>query len=114
MKAVAWITFSSLCPNSLLDATRTANRVPHLSSSSLSGLQFYGSHFPSKAANMVRKQELQQIMATIAILGTMDTKGEEHGYVADIIREKGHSALVNDVGALEPPKLKPDVTRSEE
>src|SRR6185436_13657021 len=52
-------------------------------------------------------------MATIAILGTMDTKGEEHAYVADIIRKKGHKTLVIDVGALEVPKLAPDVKREE-
>lgn len=52
-------------------------------------------------------------MATIAILGTMDTKGEEHAYVSEIIRQRGHKTLVMDVGALEPPKLKPDVTREE-
>ncbi len=52
-------------------------------------------------------------MATIAILGTMDTKGEEHAFVADIIRKKGHKTLVIDVGALEPPKLAPDIKREE-
>lgn len=52
-------------------------------------------------------------MATIAILGTMDTKGEEHAYVAELIRARGHKTLVIDVGALEPPGLKPDVTRDE-
>src|SRR4051812_32425959 len=52
-------------------------------------------------------------MATIAILGTMDTKGEEHAFVADIIRKKVHQTLVIDVGALEPPKLAPDIKREE-
>lgn len=52
-------------------------------------------------------------MATIAVLGTMDTKGEEHAFVADLIRQRGHKPLVIDVGTLEPPKLKPDVTRDE-
>ena len=52
-------------------------------------------------------------MATIAILGTMDTKGEEHGYVAEIIRKRGHKTLVIDVGALEEPKLAPDIEREE-
>ena len=52
-------------------------------------------------------------MATIAILGTMDTKGEEHGFVADLIRERGHKVLVIDVGALELPRLMPNVTREE-
>jgi uncharacterized protein (UPF0261 family) len=52
-------------------------------------------------------------MATIAVLGTMDTKGEEHAFVAELIRKRGHQTLVIDVGALEEPKLKPDVTRAE-
>ena len=52
-------------------------------------------------------------MATIAILGTMDTKGEEHAFVAERIRARGHRTLVIDVGALDPPKLKPDITRDE-
>jgi uncharacterized protein (UPF0261 family) len=41
----------------------------------------------------------------------MDTKGEEHGFVADQIKARGHSVLVIDVGTLEPPKLTPDITR---
>jgi len=52
-------------------------------------------------------------MATIAILGTMDTKGEEHAFVAEVIKQRGHKVLVIDVGALEPPRLKPDITREE-
>jgi uncharacterized protein (UPF0261 family) len=52
-------------------------------------------------------------MATIAILGTMDTKGEEHGFVARQIKARGHGVLVIDVGALEPPKLQPDVPREQ-
>ena len=52
-------------------------------------------------------------MATIAILGTMDTKGEEHAFVAEQIRARGHNTLVIDVGALDPPKLRPDIAREE-
>ena len=52
-------------------------------------------------------------MATIAILGTMDTKGDEHAFVAEQIRRRGHQILVIDVGVLDEPKLKPDVTRTE-
>lgn len=52
-------------------------------------------------------------MATIAVLGTLDTKGEEHGFVAGLIRKRGHKTLVIDVGALTPPTIKPDVTRDE-
>lgn len=41
----------------------------------------------------------------------MDTKGDEHAFVADIIRKRGHQILVIDVGILEPPRLKPDISR---
>ncbi len=52
-------------------------------------------------------------MATIAILGTLDTKGEEHAFVADLIRRRGHQTLVIDVGTLAPPKFQPDIARDE-
>ena len=50
-------------------------------------------------------------MPTIAILGTMDTKGVEHAYLADRIRDRGHEVLVIDVGTLEAPRLRPDIAR---
>ena len=49
----------------------------------------------------------------IAILGTMDTKGEEHAFVAREIQGRGHQVLVIDVGILSEPKLKPDISRHE-
>jgi uncharacterized protein (UPF0261 family) len=52
-------------------------------------------------------------MATIAILGTMDTKGDEHAFVAEQIKKRGHKILVIDVGILSEPKLKPDISREE-
>src|SRR5688572_1929780 len=52
-------------------------------------------------------------MATIAVLGTMDTKGEEHAFVAKLIRQRGHTPFIVDVGTLETPKVRPDVTREE-
>jgi len=52
-------------------------------------------------------------MATIALLGTMDTKGDEHEFVATQIRARGHKTLIIDVGTAEPPRLKPDITREE-
>ena len=52
-------------------------------------------------------------MSTIAILGTMDTKGVEHGFVAELIRQRGHGVLVIDVGTLDEPQIKPDITRSD-
>ncbi|HEY0455398.1 MAG TPA: Tm-1-like ATP-binding domain-containing protein [Verrucomicrobiae bacterium] len=52
-------------------------------------------------------------MATIAILGTMDTKGEEHAFLAEQIRQRGHKILVIDTGTLDAPKLNPDLPRTE-
>src|SRR4030095_6574967 len=52
-------------------------------------------------------------MATIAVLGTLDTKGEEHAFVAEQIRRRGHQVLIIDTGTLDEPKLKPDITRTE-
>ncbi|MBA4149229.1 MAG: Tm-1-like ATP-binding domain-containing protein [Verrucomicrobia bacterium] len=52
-------------------------------------------------------------MATIAVLGTLDTKGEEHQFVAELIWQHGHRAMLIDVGTLEAHKVKPDITREE-
>ena len=52
-------------------------------------------------------------MSTIAVLGTLDTKGDEHGYVAGLIRARGHQALLIDVGTDQPPRIQPDVSREE-
>jgi uncharacterized protein (UPF0261 family) len=50
-------------------------------------------------------------MATIAVLGTLDTKGEEHAFVAQRIRERGHTTLLIDAGTGGPPQVPPDMTR---
>lgn len=50
-------------------------------------------------------------MSTVAILGTLDTKGAEHAYVADLIRARGHEVLILDVGTLGPPTLTPHIPR---
>ncbi len=52
-------------------------------------------------------------MSTIALLGTMDTKGDEHAYVAELIRQRGHDVLVIDTGTLDAPRLKADISREE-
>jgi uncharacterized protein (UPF0261 family) len=52
-------------------------------------------------------------MATIALLGTMDTKGDEHAFVAGKIRARGHGTIIIDVGTDQAPRLKPDVSREE-
>ncbi len=52
-------------------------------------------------------------MATVAVLGTLDSKGEEHAFVAALIAKQGHRPLLIDVGTGAPPSVKPDVTREE-
>ena len=49
----------------------------------------------------------------IALLGTLDTKGPEYGFVKQCIEARGHKTLTIDVGVLEPPTLRPDISREE-
>lgn len=51
-------------------------------------------------------------MATIAVLGTLDTKGLEHDFVAELIRDKGHTPLLIDVGTQGEP-AEAAITRGE-
>jgi uncharacterized protein (UPF0261 family) len=50
---------------------------------------------------------------TIAVLGTLDTKGHEHAFVAERIRERGHDVLLIDAGTAEAPQVEPDIHREE-
>ena len=52
-------------------------------------------------------------MPTIALLGTLDTKGDEHAFVAAQIRARGHRTLLIDVGTDQPPRIVPDISREE-
>ena len=50
---------------------------------------------------------------TIALLGALDTKGAEYGFVKRCIEQRGHRTLVIDVGVLAPPAIAPDIRREE-
>ena len=52
-------------------------------------------------------------MPTIAVLGTLDSKGPEHAYVADALRRAGFTTLLIDVGSLDTPTITPDIPRAE-
>lgn len=52
-------------------------------------------------------------MATIALLGALDTKGVEYGFVKQWIEARGHRTLVMDFGVLGPPRLQPDIPREQ-
>lgn len=49
-------------------------------------------------------------MTTIAILGTFDTKGPEHAFVANAIRARDLTPLLINVGCLNPPTITPDIS----
>ena len=52
-------------------------------------------------------------MATIAVLGTLDSKGHEHAFVAEVIRGLGHEPLLIDAGCLDLPQVEPQVKRTD-
>jgi uncharacterized protein (UPF0261 family) len=48
----------------------------------------------------------------IAVLGTLDTKGHEHAFVAGVIASRGHTPVLVDVGTTGKPQVAPDVPAS--
>ncbi|MDZ4781798.1 MAG: Tm-1-like ATP-binding domain-containing protein, partial [Planctomycetia bacterium] len=48
-------------------------------------------------------------MPTIAVLGTFDSKGPEHAFVADALRIQGFSTRLINVGCLDAPTISPAV-----
>jgi uncharacterized protein (UPF0261 family) len=52
-------------------------------------------------------------MATIALLGTLDTKGEEHVFVAEYLKRKGFQTLLVDVGSSLEGVVQADVPAAE-
>jgi uncharacterized protein (UPF0261 family) len=50
---------------------------------------------------------------TVVLIGTLDTKGQELGYLRDRLISAGLTPLVVDVGTLGPPQLVPDISRDE-
>jgi len=53
------------------------------------------------------------LMGTIAVLGTFDTKGVEHAFLAEKIREQGHRTLLIDVGTGSAPQVSCDLSRDD-
>lgn len=52
-------------------------------------------------------------MATIAVIGTLDTKGAEIAFVRDQIAARGHKTILIDAGVLGTPTVTADITRAE-
>ena len=47
----------------------------------------------------------------IAIIATLDTKGEEVGYLRRLIEDRGHQTITIDIGVLGEPPLEPTISR---
>jgi uncharacterized protein (UPF0261 family) len=52
-------------------------------------------------------------MATVVLLGTLDTKGREYMFLCDRVREHGVEVLLLDAGILGEPSATPDIGRDE-
>ena len=50
---------------------------------------------------------------TVVLLGTLDTKGAEYQYLRERLELGGVRVLLVDVGTLEPPRARPDISRQE-
>ena len=49
-------------------------------------------------------------MATIVLLGTLDTKGDEYAFLRERLREHGVDVILVDAGVNEP-RIEPDMSR---
>jgi uncharacterized protein (UPF0261 family) len=49
----------------------------------------------------------------VVLIGTLDTKGAECGFVRDLLNAGGVPTIVLDAGVLQPPVFPPDVTRAQ-
>jgi uncharacterized protein (UPF0261 family) len=52
-------------------------------------------------------------MATVVLVGTLDTKGHEYAFMRDRLREAGVDVLLVDAGVLGEPQVQADVPREE-
>ncbi len=52
-------------------------------------------------------------MGTIAILGSLDTKGSDDAFIKNLIEERGHETLVIDTSVIGEPAFAPDVDCSQ-
>lgn len=52
-------------------------------------------------------------MATVVLLGTLDTKGTEYAYLRDRLQELGCDVVLVDTGVLGEPLTPPDISRQE-
>ena len=54
--------------------------------------------------------EGMRVTPVVVLLGTLDTKGPEHAFVRDRLREAGVDVTLVDVGVLDAPTVEPDIS----
>lgn len=52
-------------------------------------------------------------MATVVLVGTLDTKGQEYAYLRQRVRAEGCDVLLVDAGVKGAPLTQPDISREE-
>ena len=67
----------------------------------------------SDSSRLARAKPKVGVRATVVLVGTLDTKGQEYAYLADRIREHGVDVVLVDAGIVGEPLATPDVTREE-
>ncbi|MEM7332245.1 MAG: Tm-1-like ATP-binding domain-containing protein [Chloroflexota bacterium] len=50
---------------------------------------------------------------TILLIGTLDTKGAEYGFVRDLIHARGHQTILMNTAVLHDPTIPPDISSSQ-
>jgi uncharacterized protein (UPF0261 family) len=63
------------------------------------------------ARSWVGELFLGVVMKKIAIVGTLDTKFEEMGFIRDFVQKKGHNPVVIDAGIMGTVPFRPQISR---
>jgi uncharacterized protein (UPF0261 family) len=61
----------------------------------------------------MKKEKRMMPKKCIVLIGTLDTKGEEVGYLKELIRRRGHRPFIIDIGAGGKARLEADIPASE-
>jgi uncharacterized protein (UPF0261 family) len=64
-------------------------------------------------AYAIIKTRRGSLLKKIVIIATLDTKGEEIGYLKELILKRGHQPLIIDIGCGGEPQLEADITADE-
>lgn len=63
--------------------------------------------------DLIREQSEAGWKGKVALLATLDTKGEEIAYMKGLLEDRGYRSVILDIGSLGPPGIPPDVSNEE-